>query len=62
MAFIEGYLRDNGNRILIVDTSGTPEFDLTRAFYFKIGYTREAVIRDFWKDGDDKVTFWKKLG
>lgn len=62
MAFIEAYLSENGNRILIVDTSSTPEFDLTRAFYLKIGYTQEAVIRDFWKDGDDKVTFWKKLG
>ncbi len=62
MQFIENYLRDHGNRILIVDTSSTPEYDLTRAFYLKIGYTQEAVIRDFWKDGDDKVTFWKKLG
>ncbi len=61
MTFIEDYLRNEGNRILIVDTSSTPEFNLTREFYLKIGYTKEATIRDFWKEGDDKVVFWKKL-
>lgn len=61
MNFIEEYLRSRGNRVLIVETSSMPEFDLTRAFYHKIGYTEEAIIRDFWKEGDDKVIFWKKL-
>ncbi len=61
MNFIEGYLRSSGNRVLIVETSSMPEFGLTRAFYHKIGYTQEAIIRDFWKEGDDKVIFWKKL-
>lgn len=61
MAFIEGHLRDNGHRILIVDTSGTEEFKLTRRFYEKLNYNREAVIRDFWNEGDDKVVYWKKL-
>ncbi|HLP94970.1 MAG TPA: GNAT family N-acetyltransferase [Saprospiraceae bacterium] len=60
MKFIENHLRENGSRILIVDTSSTPEYDRTREFYQKIGYTKEATIRDFWKEGDDKVTFWKK--
>ena len=61
MNFIEEYLRSIGSRVLIVETSSMPEFGLTRAFYRKIGYTQEAIIRDFWKEGDDKVIFWKKL-
>ena len=61
MKFIENYLKSQGNRVLIVDTSSLPEFDLTREFYLKIGYTKEATIRDFWKEGDDKIVFWKKL-
>ena len=61
MAFIEAYLSEKGGRILIVDTSSLPEYAQTRDFYQKIGYSKEAVIRDFWKEGDDKVTFWKKL-
>jgi len=61
MAYIENHLRKNGHRILIVDTSGTDAFKMTRMFYEKLSYHKEAVIRDFWKEGDDKVIFWKKL-
>ncbi len=61
MAFIENHLRQNGQRILIVETSGTADFQLTRQFYENLNYTKEAVIRDFWTEGDDKVIYWKKL-
>ena len=61
MKYIEDKLKENGQRILIVETSGKEEFALTRKFYEKIGYTKEAVIRDFWEEGDDKVIYWKKL-
>ena len=61
MSFIENYLKENGQRILIVDTSGTDEFKLAREFYDKLVYNKEAVIRDFWQEGDDKVVYWKKL-
>ncbi len=61
VSHLEDQLRRSGQRILIVDTSGLPEFERTRNFYVKTGYTQEARIRDFWEDGDDKVTFWKKL-
>lgn len=57
----EQYLKDKGQRMLIVDTSGTDDFGLTRKFYAKNGYEEEAHIRDFWAHGDDKVTFRKAL-
>ncbi len=57
----EQYLKDEGQRILIVDTSGTDDFALTRKFYVQNGYEEEARIRDFWADGDDKVIFRKAL-
>jgi len=61
MKYLENYLKEKGHRILIVDTSGTDDFKLTRTFYEKLNYHKEAVIRDFWAQGDDKVIFWKKL-
>ena len=61
MAYIEEELAKSGHRILIVETSGSPDFQLTRQFYEKLNYTKEAVIRDFWSEGDDKVIYWKKL-
>lgn len=58
---LEDALRKRGQRILIADTSGLEEYEGTRAFYRGGGYCEEARIRDFWADGDDKVTFWKAL-
>ncbi len=61
MEYIENELRKNGNRILIVETSGKPEFELTREFYKKCNYTKQAVIPEFYEEDDDKIIFWKKL-
>lgn len=61
MSYIEESLRSKGNRILIVETSGLPEFERTRKFYDQCNYERAAVIRDFYKEGEDKIIFWKKV-
>ncbi len=57
----EQRLIDKGQRILIVETSGTDDFALTRKFHAQNGYEEEARIRDFWAEGDDKVIFRKAL-
>lgn len=61
MSYVENHLRDIGARILIVETSSLPDFELTRQFYDKLGYNREAVIKEFYQKGEDKIVFWKKL-
>ncbi len=61
MDFIENYLRENEGRTLIVDTSSLADYEQSRNFYKRLGYKKEAVIRDFWSEGDDKITYWKKL-
>lgn len=38
MAFIEGLLREKGHRVLLVETSGLPEYELTWEFYDKCNY------------------------
>ncbi|MXU64253.1 GNAT family N-acetyltransferase [Oceanomicrobium pacificus] len=62
VAAMEAELAERGARLLIVDTSGTAAFDPARRFYAQAGYTEAARIRDFWAEGDDKVTFLKPLG
>ena len=61
MSYIEKLLIDKGKRILIVETSSIDHYTLTRKFYDKLGYRQEAIIKDFWNEGEDKVIFWKKL-
>lgn len=61
MGFIEAELAKDGQRILLVETSGTSRFERTRSFYEMLGYEREARIRDYYSAGVDKVIFRKSL-
>ena len=61
VAAVEQAVRDLYGRVLLVETSSLPEFERTRRFYDQLAFRREAVIRDFYSEGDDKVVFWKKL-
>lgn len=58
---LEDMLRRRGDRMLLVETLGLPEFDRTRAFYSRQGFEREALIRDFYDKGQDKVIYRKLL-
>jgi len=58
---VEELLAAKQKRVLIVETSSGENFVSTRKFYQKLGYTKEASIREFWKAGEDKVVYWKKL-
>jgi ribosomal protein S18 acetylase RimI-like enzyme len=59
---VEGTLAARGGRILLVETSGLPDFERTRAVYRKLGYEEEARIREFYAAGEDKIIFRKALG
>lgn len=61
MNYIEQTVKSKQGRILIVETSNDEAQIGARKLYEKLGYTKEAIIRDFWNDGEDKIVFWKKL-
>ncbi len=61
MRHIEETLTNQGERVLIVETSSLPELEKARNFYLRQGYDQEARIREFYKAGDDKITFRKSL-
>ncbi len=61
MRHIEQLIKQKGGRILIVETSSDNAQIAARKLYQKMGYNQEAIIRDFWKEGEDKIVFWKRL-
>lgn len=61
MNYIEHELKSRDGRILIVETSSDDAQVGARKLYEKLAYNQEAVIRDFWNEGEHKIVFWKKL-
>ncbi len=57
MRATEAEVQKRGGRILIAETSGMESYASTRAFYESVGYQKEAVIRDFYKPGDDLAIY-----
>jgi ribosomal protein S18 acetylase RimI-like enzyme len=58
----EDEIRGHKGRVLFIETSSLPNYDLTRKFYLKHGYEVTGVLKDYYADGDDMVVFRKKLG
>jgi ribosomal protein S18 acetylase RimI-like enzyme len=61
LSYIEQMLMERGERILLVETAGTDDFEYVREFYRQNGYEEEARIREFYTAGVDKIVFRKAL-
>jgi ribosomal protein S18 acetylase RimI-like enzyme len=61
MRHVETDVKARRGRLLLIETSSTPLYDPTRRFYEKFGYAVAAVLRDYYRDGDDMVVFGKRL-
>ncbi len=61
LRFVEEHIRAKGGRLLIAETSSTPKYDKTRAFYERKGFERRACIKDYYRPGDDLVIYGKYL-
>jgi len=61
LRYVEQALRTRHERLLLIETSGLPDFEYQRAFYRRCGYVEEARIRNFYQAGEDKVIFYKEL-
>jgi len=57
----EARIRAQGGAIAYAETSGTPAYETARRFYLASGYHEAGRFADFYRDGDDKVVFAKKL-
>ncbi len=54
-------VKELGGRYLVAETSAMEKYAPTRYFYEKNSYSKEAVIDDFYKIGDGKVIYLKRL-
>lgn len=57
----ENRIRNSGGRILYAETSGKPGYARARKFYLKHGFEESAHIPDFYKLGDAKIIYGKRL-
>jgi ribosomal protein S18 acetylase RimI-like enzyme len=61
LKYAEDDARRHQGRLMLIETSSLPSYDLTRRFYLKHGYEQHAVLRDYYADGHDMVIFRKRL-
>jgi ribosomal protein S18 acetylase RimI-like enzyme len=61
MAFTEARIKESQGRLVLVETSGRPDYAKTRRFYNSIEYREAARVLDFYAPGDDKLILEKRL-
>jgi ribosomal protein S18 acetylase RimI-like enzyme len=61
LKFAEEEVMRRGGRLLLVETSSQETYGGTIAFYEKTGYDLVGKIKDYYKTGDDKLVFVKRL-
>lgn len=61
MSHAEEQVRKKGARLLCLETSSQGGYQRTRTFYEQAGYVEESRIRDFYKPGDDRLTYVKRF-
>jgi GNAT superfamily N-acetyltransferase len=54
-------VRSLGGRWLLAETSSLPEYGRAHRFYARRGYRLVGKIEDFYRPGDDRLTFGKRL-
>lgn len=61
LAEVERRVVASGGRRLYIETSSRPAYLPTREFYQRCGYRLDAILPDFYAEGDDKVILRKVL-
>jgi D-alanine-D-alanine ligase len=57
----EQQVRAAGGRLVLAETSSLPEYARARGFYIRQGYHLVERLADFYRPGDDRLTFGKHL-
>jgi ribosomal protein S18 acetylase RimI-like enzyme len=61
LTITENKIKAAGGKLLILETSSTPDYDRTNRFYQLMGYTAVSRIKDFYAPGDDQILYEKRF-
>ncbi len=61
LKFAENYVSRAGCRMLFIETSSKKEYWRARDFYERMGYCSQAIVKDYFDDGDNKVIYSKRM-
>ena len=59
--WLEEEVRAAGGRMILIETSSQPKYEKTRRFYTGLNYQEVSRIPDFYRKGDDCITYVKSL-
>jgi len=59
--WLEEEVRAAGGRMILIETSSQPKYEKTRRFYTGLHYQEVSRIPDFYRRGDDRITYVKYL-
>ncbi|MGB4204663.1 MAG: GNAT family N-acetyltransferase [Bacteroidales bacterium] len=61
LAQTEKFILDAGGTAVYAETSSQELYEPTRRFYIFNNYNEEARLKDYYKQGDDKIVYSKRL-
>jgi GNAT superfamily N-acetyltransferase len=61
LTWLEATVRTAGGRLILIETSSQPKYGKTRRFYAGFDYKEVSRIPDFYRKGDDRITYVKSL-
>jgi GNAT superfamily N-acetyltransferase len=59
LKWVEEKAISNNGRLLVIETSSSPHYAATRQFYLKNGYYLAETLKDFFRVGEDRLTYLK---
>jgi len=59
--YMEKEIRGLQGRMILADTSSIPSYEKANGFYLKRGFKEVARIADYYWEGNDRITYCKKI-
>lgn len=61
LAYSEELIKKQGGEQIYIETSSRPLYEPTRRFYIRNDYQQLTLLQDFYRTGDSKIIYGKKI-